>query len=70
MDKIIAMGILWFFMMVVGALVSMLAAIPVMICWNYAVVNVFHAPEITWGQTWCLLYIVSSLKTTFSAGSN
>lgn len=70
MDKIVAAGMLFFFMMILAAGISAIAALPFMFCWNNAVTHVFHAPEISWFQSWCLLYIVSCMKTTVSNSSN
>ena len=57
MGKIIA-GI----MIVIGALaviagLGLLLAFPIMWCWNYAIVAIWHLPTITWGQAWCLNFL-------------
>jgi len=49
------------------ALWGLLFAFPVMWCWNYAVVSVFHLSQITWGQAWCLMFLFGVfLKSSLS----
>ncbi len=46
----------------VGAAVfNLVLAFPVEWAWNYAVTAVFHAPPITWGQAWCLMFLSATL---------
>jgi hypothetical protein len=54
----------------VGAGIGLLMAFPVMWCWNYSVVYVWHLPVITWGHAWCLSFLASIfIKNTLSAKS-
>lgn len=39
---------------------SLLMAIPTMLCWNHAVVAIWHLPAITWVQALCLNILASS----------
>lgn len=51
----------WFFLIVTTAVMGLLLAFPVMWCWNYTVVAVWHLPCITWGEAWCLNFLSSML---------
>ena len=42
------------------AAISLFLALPVKWCWNYAVPDLFHLPEITFGKAWCLMWLCSS----------
>ena len=71
MDTFIKVGLMMIGLLVVAAGVGLLIAFPVMWCWNYAVVPVWHLPEITWGQAWCLNFLahlmIKSSSTTNTA---
>lgn len=43
--------------LVLYVLLSLGMAFPVKWCWNYAAVDVFSLPEITWGKAWCLMFL-------------
>lgn len=43
------------------ALGSALAALPVMWCWNYAVVHACHARELTFTHAWALSFMCGIL---------
>lgn len=44
-------------------LFGLLWAFPLMWCWNYSATHVFNAPEVTWGQTWCLFVLLGQCKS-------
>jgi hypothetical protein len=37
--------------------ISLIMALPIMWCWNYAVVAIWGLPKITWGMAWCLSFL-------------
>jgi hypothetical protein len=56
--------------MAVNSGIGLLMAFPVMWCWNYVIVHIWHLPTITWGHAWCLCFLSSTLiKSTLSAKS-
>jgi uncharacterized membrane protein len=54
----VLIGIFGVIVMVVGF--SLLMAIPTMLCWNHAVVVIWHLPAITFMQALCLNILASS----------
>jgi hypothetical protein len=52
---------------VVAAGIGLLLAFPIMWCWNYSVVYVWHLPKITWGMAWCLSFLsITFIKSTLN----
>lgn len=41
----------------VVAVISCITAVLLMLCWNYAIVVLFHAPKIIWTQAWCIMFL-------------
>ena len=60
MDYFAKFGIYVLYVIITG-IFGLLLAFPVMWCWNYAVVYVWHLPVITWGHAWCLLWVANVL---------
>lgn len=53
------------------AFISLLLALPVMWCWNYAVVALFGLKAMTWLQAWCLMLLCNWLiKSNISVSKN
>jgi len=36
---------------------GLLLAFPIKWCWNYAIVDIFDLPTVTWGKAWCLYFL-------------
>lgn len=52
---------------VVWAAICALIGLPVMILWNITMPEIFHLPEITWVQGFCLYALIFILRSgTFS----
>jgi hypothetical protein len=49
------------FIVIFAAAWSLLWAFPIMWCWNYTMPFIFHLPVITWGMSFCLCLLSSSL---------
>jgi len=69
-DKIIVVMMAIVFVLVAGAGLSLLLAFPFMWTWNFAMPHVFKLPEINWGQAWCLMYLLTHIKASFSSTSS
>jgi hypothetical protein len=52
------------------AVIGLLVAFPIMWCWNYAMVTLFHLPVITWGQAWCLNFLAGCLLKSTQTNNN
>lgn len=46
-------------LLVLVQIVNMLWAYPTMLCWNYVMPAMFKFPEITYWQTFCLMFVCS-----------
>lgn len=44
------------------AVISCITAVLLMLCWNYAIVVLFHAPKIIWTQAWCIMFLCQLLS--------
>lgn len=69
MDKYLTAMITFVFFLAAYAGISLLLAFPFMWTWNYAMPHVFKLPEISWGEAWCLIYVLTHLRTSFYSGS-
>ena len=49
---------------VLSILSGLLLAYPVMWAWNFVMDVLFGLPEITWAQSWCLMFIGKSIFGT------
>lgn len=54
----IAIILAWMF------LISFLLSLPVMLLWDAVIPAIFHLPEITWFQAWCLTLLCGFLFKT------
>jgi hypothetical protein len=69
-EKILVLPFLIIGVIAFSAVIGLLMAFPIMWCWNYTVVTLFHLPVITWGQAWCLNFLASCFIKAASTGSS
>lgn len=60
MEEILKAVFLFVATIIFVSMISLLIAFPVMWCWNYAIVAIWKLPTITWGQSWCLLFMAQA----------
>lgn len=49
---------------------GLILAFPIMWCWNYTMPAIFHLPEVTWGQSWCLNFLAGCLVKATQTNTN
>ncbi len=54
-DMMKSLASLLFLILALGS--GLLLAFPIKWCWNYAIVDIFDLPTITWGKAWCLYFL-------------
>ena len=64
MDNAFARLSMWALYLVLLSALSLLTAFPFKWCWNYGMTYTFGLPYIGWGHAFCLIWILSYLKTS------
>ena len=52
--------------LVLMAIVGLIMALPIKLCWNYVMPYLFNLPELTWARAWCLFFLIAFLTKSIS----
>lgn len=61
-DALFNIIVVAFLTIILFAGINALIAFPFMWCWNYVIVY-FGFKGITWGQAWCILFLIACTKS-------
>lgn len=69
-EKSITGAVLSVIVVIALASVGLLMAMPIELAWNATMPSVFHLPEISFGQAWCLQFLAGCLVRSITTGSS